>query len=185
MVSMEELVRRFVKELKQYYSEEWGYEWNVDEEAGIITIKHSNQDDYAEIHIDFEMYGAQPVTTITIAEKVDEIVTPESCHECEKEDCIFFDMEKGKCKITDSMVEKEIREWEDTLVETRNLTVEKVVVQEECPIKNPHYHYYKGYRITYVGFISADMIRALDMLFDTILDISYKAYQSRKTTQGK
>jgi hypothetical protein len=164
----DEYLNQFVEVLKEEFREEdWKYEVNM--EMGYLKMEYQDAYQYEEIFIDLNEYNVPVKATITRASLDEEIVTPESCHEC-FEECPYYS--EDECKITDENIDKEIEEWEKVLVEKGKLVVKRVIVELECFLDVRHYHLLKGYEVVLKDSLLPDTVKALDELFDVIVEVA-------------
>jgi len=164
---------RFVSELREEFSEEDGWETEVDERIGYIKMFYSDAYNVTEVYIYLNEYGVPEGIAIVEADKSEEIVMPESCHTC-SEFCIYYDSVNETCKRGYKEIYKEVSEWERVLCETRHLRIEREIYAEKCYIDVPHDHIYKAYKVTYTGPVLVETIVSLVELFDLLVELVEK-----------
>jgi hypothetical protein len=172
MEKLDSYLSNFVNQLRAAFSSESGWDFEVKVEEGLIKLRYSDAYDIVDVLIFLNEYKVPFEVSYVRASRGDEIATPESCHDCDCESCERYNAENNECTITQEEVEEEIDKWERKLVDARHITVKRVIVEEKCFLNIPHSHIYRGHEIIYRGPITPDMILALDLLFDDIVDIA-------------
>jgi hypothetical protein len=163
-----EYLEQFLNALKEQYPEP-EYEYEINLELGFIEIKSYDM----EIYIEINEYQTPISVSITKIDEDNEIITPQSCHDC-SEDCPFYDIEKEECLRTDDIIDKEKAEWQKTLFENDHITIARTIAEKMCYLDIPHYHYFKAYTITLRQGLTANDIIAMDQLFDILISIVEK-----------
>jgi hypothetical protein len=171
----EAYVRGFIEELKAKFSPEAG--WEIKEELGLsmISLKYSDAYEIVNATIFLNEHGVPFALAYVKAKRDEEVLTPESCHECVLADCVYYDTTEEECTLSDEEIQEKFGRWKRKLVEVRNMIVRSVIVKDECYLDIPHAHYYRGYEVIYRGSITCDVVSAIDLLFDDIVDIACKA----------
>jgi len=170
---MNEYLRQFIEALKQEYPEDT-YEYEINEKLNYMEIKSNQFGEIFEIYIEWNEYQVPIKLIMTKANMDEEIITPESCHECGYENCTFYDAEKQECTITQEQIDKEIKEWQKTLYHSEKLTINQTVIEQKCYLDVPHYHLYKAHQITLNQSLLIETIKAVETLFDEIIQIATK-----------
>ena len=132
--------------LEKALRELFGEFYEVRDEGCRIVAEYEDADFKETITLEFVKHGYE--LTVEVAFLDEEIHTPESCHDCFN-DCPYFD-EDG-CKLSDEEIEEEIREWTSRapVKSLDQLIVEPTIIEIWCPVNMPHYHIYKGVRMTF------------------------------------
>jgi hypothetical protein len=163
-----EYLEQLLNALKEQYPES-EYEYEINLELGFIFIKGYD----IEICIEINEYQAPTGVFITKIDENNEIITPESCHDC-SEDCPFYNAQNEECLRTDDIIDKEIAEWRKTLFENDYITIARTIAEKKCYLDIPHYHYFQAYTIILrKGFTVSDII-AIEQLFDILISIVEK-----------
>ena len=123
--------------------------WEVQEEGNIIRAIYKDAYDLTEIQV--EDTEQKFYVSVRIARTDEEIIAPESCHDCDPE-CEFW-CEDG-C-LRDKAADEEISEYlAQPTKEVGILRITPIIWEEKCYLDIPHYHYYKGFAVTAeCGFI--------------------------------
>jgi hypothetical protein len=175
MEKLDSYLSNFVNQLRAAFSSEAGWEFDIKVEEGLVRLRYSDAYDVIDVLIFLNEFKVPFEVSYIRASRSEEVATPEACHSCDCESCERYNAESNECTITQEEVEGEIDKWEGKLVDTRHVTVKRVIVEEECFLDVPHYHYYKGYEIIYRGPITPDVVLAIDLLFDDIVDLAEEA----------
>jgi len=118
-----------------------------------IQARYRDRTDGEEIWVDVEINQWDVIKyncTIVEWSNENEILTPESCHDCD-EDCRFY-RKSGRCGITDKHVTRELQKWQPTSdIEAKcfamTLTVGRRAKEESCEVGISHNHLYGVYKI--------------------------------------
>jgi len=166
-----EYLQQFLESLRESFREDnlWIYE--VKEDEGYVKLVYSDSYTYEEIFIDLNEYKVPISVSITKADLDNEIIVPESCHEC-SEFCEYYNDED--CTFNDSDFDREVNDWEKVLFNNNKITIKRVVVSVKCFLDIPHYHYYKGYEVTLNDSLLPETVISLDNLFDLLVSLVEK-----------
>jgi len=99
----------------------------------------------------FNQYGVAEYTIwIEQADEDNEIITPQSCHDCFK-DCVFY--KERACSRTEKEIEDEIAQWQNKIKMkgrylTSEITIENIIFERNCYLDIPHSHLLKGKQMT-------------------------------------
>jgi len=175
--NIKELLENFVKTLE--LSEDWQKE---DISETLIELKY--QDGYETEIITLELHLNQynvPIWQLWIekAEIDDELIYPESCHDCD-ESCEYFKNEE--CTV-EEITNKELEQWKnlEKLEFGKTNVIETSILEEHCFLNVPHYHYYKAITIYTKDSDHnhiRNMINARDILRDVYME--YLAKEVKK-----
>jgi hypothetical protein len=163
-----EYLKQFLNALKERYPEP-EYEYEINLELGFIFIEGYD----IEICIEINEYQVPTGVFVTKFDENNEIITPESCHDC-SEDCPFYNAQNEECLRTDDIIDKEMAEWRKALFVSDDITIARTIAEKKCYLDIPHYHYFQAYTITLRKGLTANDIIAIEQLFDILISIVEK-----------
>jgi len=181
--NIKELLNGFIKSLK--LSKDYQRE-----DISETTIELKYQDGYETeiitLEINLNEYNV-PIWQLWIekAEIDNELIYPESCHDCDGS-CEYF--KNDECTVED-ITEKEVTKWKNleklefgkTGYNDFTNVIETSILEEHCFLDVPHYHYYKAIRIYTKDSDHnhiRNMINARDILRDVYME--YLAKEVKK-----
>ncbi len=103
----------------------------------------------------------------------EEIITPESCHDCLYEECDWWDEDKEECGLTDDIINKEIEEYRDkkvVILHNGEVVIRRWICDVECFLNFRHYHLYKGHLIG-IETTDRDKVEAIIKAYDILIDV--------------
>ena len=183
--NIKELLENFVKTLE--LSEDW-----QKEDISKTTIELKYQDGYETeiitLEINLNEYNV-PIRQLWIekAQRDNELIYPESCHDCD-ESCEYF---KNEGCTLDEITNKELEQWKNleklefgkTGYNDFTNIIETSILKERCFLNVPHYHYYKAITIYTKDSDHnhiRNMINARDILRDVYMEYLAKLKEDKK-----
>ncbi|MEM5868320.1 MAG: hypothetical protein QXG39_10435 [Candidatus Aenigmatarchaeota archaeon] len=151
-----------------------GEEWEVRQDGDVVTLTYMDAYEFVEVALELNEYGNVVSAYYKYANLTEEIITPQSCHDC-GEYCEFYVAKTEECSITEDDINNEIAEWVDVpMLASAHFEVGRTIIEIKCYLGIPHEHLYKGYLI---HLIYADNVVAFDILkvLDCIIEI-YEAF---------
>lgn len=147
------------------------------ETPNILKVQYTDAYEKLNIQIDrhFNEYGVAHYTLwLTKIDDLtnDEIIYPESCHDC-YEDCTYYDKETESCTI-EEISNKEKEDWENKPNLTTKFGINELIdvyatiETIKCYLNILHYHYYKALEInaqTTDAKTITTIINAADIIF--------------------
>ena len=163
-----------LKRVKKYLEKELSEAWNIRVRDNEIVAKYEDAYDIETISIEVEVRPFNYVVYKVYCEharKDDEIITCDSCHAQDCDECPLFeelkedDGEKTDRKKLDEYVQREIeRHLNKQRFELRAfvgyINVAPCIVERECYLDIPHVHLYRGVKI-YAELNHIDLVKAL------------------------
>jgi len=146
----------------------------IEQDESFITKQYRDAYDVERITLEVKPneYGV-PIYYLLIESYSfnDEIVKPESCHDCFPS-CMYY--KNGQCNLSELEIAKEEREHLELKALIVNLfngtlTIFPEIFSETCHLNVTHEHYYKGYVIGVKNSSSPDTIRTVINARDIIL----------------
>ena len=173
-----------VERVKKVLEKELSEAWNIRVRDNEIIAKYEDAYDIETISIEVEVRPFNYVVYKVYCEharKDDEIITCDSCHAHDCDECPLFeelkedDGEEIDRQKLDEYVQSEIEEHENKpRYELTGfvgfINVAPCIVERECYLDIPHVHLYRGVKI-YAVFNHIDMVKALITLRDYIFSL--------------